>query len=632
MVIQRCLTRHPLMPGFMQPEKSPSSSDKFLAVACDQSLLNTEDARTLHHFAKSHSLGSSEAALQTGMLKPIEVEIVEAFTSPGDLAPGYELKDVLGHGALGIVFRAHQSRLQRDVAIKSIIESRIALQNVIARFEQEGKAIGRLKHPNIVRAYDSGCHNDRLYLVMELVEGKDLRKKLESGALDSQTSLWILRQTALGLAHARSHDIIHRDIKPGNLLLTNAPAGFDLPSGIPLVKIADFGLAQLNTTEDSDLDQSQLTIAGTTIGTPMYSAPEQLSGDPIDHRVDLYALGATLFHMLSGETPFAAGKLTKIFSAKANGTPPRMELIPKTVDPAIVDLMLDLMDPDPAKRVADYTDLVARIDHILHPGSADPQGPNASLGRTNATDPKGVRRAFDVRDWFSKHLNSVRLVSMIILAAVLCGVVISQPRLLRIAATPSLVPDGWEEALFDGRTLNGYKSPDGLWLATNDAEGGSVLMGEGSILRPLPIPPIPNPDGSFGFGFRVGIDLTTAEQCEVHFGFRNSSLSDCERYIVRYNRESVSFGTGSGPNGEYSIVSREIALFEDDTEVPTYAQVKIELHNAQWFVFFNGELLGDAAVIQEGNNTILEFLTRRGKANFESPSIYRLSQQKTPPQ
>ncbi len=613
----------------MQPEKSPPAPDNFLAVACDQSLLNDEDAQTLHHFAKSHTLGSSEAALQTGMLKPIEVEIVEAFTSPNDLAPGYELKDVLGHGALGIVFRAHQSRLQRDVAIKSIIESRIALQNVIARFEQEGTAIGRLKHPNIVRAYDSGCHNDRLYLVMELVEGNDLRKKLASGPLDSKTSLWILRQTALGLAHAKSHDIIHRDIKPGNLLLTNAPAGFDLPPGIPLVKIADFGLAQLNATEDSELDQTQLTLAGTTIGTPMYSAPEQLSGEPIDHRVDIYALGATLFHMLSGATPFAVGKLTKIFSAKANGTPPRMELLPKNLDPAILDLMLDLMQPDPAKRVADYQDLVARIDTILHPGSAAPHGPGATRRRS---DGQGARQPFALRDWSSKHLNSLRLVSMIILAAVLCVVVISQPRLLRIAAAPSLVPDGWEEALFDGRTLNGFQSPDGLWLATNDKEGGSVLMGEGSILRPLPIPPIPDADGSFGFGCRVGMDLTTAEQCEVHFGFTNSSLSDCERYIVRYNRDSVSFGTGSGPNGEYSRLSREIAVMEGDPETPTYAQIKIELHNAQWFVFFNGELLGDAAVIQGGNNTILEFLTRRGKANFESPSIYRLAQNRVQPE
>ena len=120
----------------------------------------------------------------------------------------YELQDVVGHGAPGGAFRAHQSRLQHDVAIKSII----ALQYAIATFEQEGKAIGRLKHPNIVRAYDSGCHNDRLYLVMELVEGKDLRKKYESGAVDTQTSLWILRQTALGLAHGKSHHILQREI------------------------------------------------------------------------------------------------------------------------------------------------------------------------------------------------------------------------------------------------------------------------------------------------------------------------------------------------------------------------------------------------------------------------------------
>lgn len=121
------------MSGFIQPENPPFSSDKFLAVPCDQSLLNAEAAHTLHHFAKSHSLGSSEAALQTGMLKLREVETVKACASPGDLIPGYELQDVVGHGAPGSAFRAHQSRLQHGVAINSII----ALQYAIATFEQE---------------------------------------------------------------------------------------------------------------------------------------------------------------------------------------------------------------------------------------------------------------------------------------------------------------------------------------------------------------------------------------------------------------------------------------------------------------------------------------------------------------
>lgn len=621
----------------MNPENPPPANDAFLAVAQNQSLLSAEDARTLHKFAHSNSLDSSEAALQTGMLKPVEVEIVEAFTSPEDLAPGYTLKNVLGHGALGIVYRAYQARLHRDVAIKSIIESRVTLQNVVARFEQEGTAIGRLKHPNIVRAYDSGCHNDRLYLVMELVEGQDLRQKLETGALDPQTSLWILRQTAMGLAHAKSHDIIHRDIKPGNLILTEAPAGFDLPEGIPLVKIADFGLAQLNENDEADADRTQLTLVGATMGTPMYSAPEQLSGDPIDHRADIYALGATLFQMLAGDTPYASGKITKIFSAKASGTPPRLELLPEKLDPAIVDLILDLMQHDSEKRLGDYPELIHRIDQLLQQMSSATYGQPGSNRRSHPRTRAKAAQSTSFQAWIANHMNVVRAAGVAILATVLFTIVINPPSFLRIPVTPSLEPDGWEQALFDGKTLIGFQSPDGLWLVSNDSEGGAVLTGEGSIARPVPIPPNPNPGSGFGFGCRVGVDLLSATQTELHFGFANASLDDCERYVLRYNLDTASFGMRTGRDGEFHRLSHEVLLTdtaqgESPDGTPNYAQLSVELHNAQWFIFFNGDLLGNVKASRESNRGILEFVTRGGTAIFEAPSVYRLVEKPSVPE
>ena len=617
------------MPDVMHPEPQLPSNDNFLAVARDQSLLNAEDARTLHKFAQSNSIDSSEAALQTGMLKPVEVEIVEAFTSPEDLAPGYLLKNVLGHGALGIVYRAYQSRLQRDVAIKSIIESRVTLQNVIARFEQEGKAIGQLKHPNIVRAYDSGCHKNRLYLVMELVEGQDLRQKLEAGPLDVYTSLWILRQTAMGLAHAKSHEIIHRDIKPGNLILTEAPAGFDLPEGIPLVKIADFGLAQLNANDDADADRTQLTLVGATMGTPMYSAPEQLSGDPIDHTADIYALGATLFQMLAGDTPYAPGKITKIFTAKANATPPRLELLPKNLDAAVVDLILDLMHHDPKMRVGDYQELIDRIDELLTDVSSSNGNRAAASRRHRTRQPANPVQPSTVHHWITNHMNVVRAGCVALLACILLTIAISPPIFLHPPVSPTLVPDGWEQPLFDGKTLVGFQSPEGLWLAATDSEGGAVLTGDGSITRNIPIPPNPNSERGFGFGCRVGVDLYTATQAELHFGFANSTQDDCERYVLRYNREGAAFGTSTGPDSEFKRLSHELSLndtspAESSGNTPSYAQLAVELHNAQWFVFFNGELLGSVEATVESNCGRLDLITRGGKTIFEAPSVYRL--------
>ena len=278
----------------MQSEFDPSLSKLFVEVARRRQLLTQEQAQTLLSRSTEQLVMSSNLAVESGMLDPLEAEIVDAFISPKDLAPGYELLDVLGFGALGVVYRARQPHLQRDVAIKAIMQSRLSQQNVVARFQQEAAAIGRLQHPNIVSAYDSGSHHNRLYLVMELVQGCDLREQLEKGPLDVKTAMSVVRQTASGLAHAQSQQIIHRDIKPGNLILTDAPAGFDLPEGVPLVKIADFGLAKLNPPSELENQDTQLTLTGAALGTPMYCAPEQLTGDHVDHRADIYALGATL--------------------------------------------------------------------------------------------------------------------------------------------------------------------------------------------------------------------------------------------------------------------------------------------------------------------------------------------------
>ncbi|MDB4749506.1 serine/threonine protein kinase [Rubripirellula sp.] len=612
----------------MQPKESHLVPDAFLEAARAQALLSGEDAQTLNNFAKSNAIGSSEAALQTGMLKPIEVEIAQAFTTPNDLAVGYELKDVLGYGALGIVYRAYQSRLHRDVAIKSIIESRVTLQNVVARFEQEVTAIGRLKHPNIVRAYDSGCNRDRLYLVMELVEGQDLRKKLDEGRLDSVTSLWILRQTALGLAHAKSHDIIHRDVKPGNIILTEAPAGFDLPPDIPLVKIADFGLAQLNFTDEKEIDRTHLTVAGASMGTPMYSAPEQLAGDPIDHRADIYALGATLFHMLTGATPFESSRITKIIAAKARGEPPRMEMLPKRLDPMILDLMLDLMQHDPDKRLATYQELIDRIDETLQQITNPARGMGSSRRNHRTNRATRVGQPSGVREWLVTNANKIRLVAVGILAATLITIAIIEPSFLQIPASPTLVPDGWEQALFDGKTLSGFQRSEGTWKTTNDAEGGSVLTGTGYIIRPLPIPPAENQQDSFGWGCRVGIDLNSAQECEVHFGFSSPSFENCERYVVRYTPESVAFGKRTGMDGNFSTLTSRPSLVPSGGDAPYYAEIRVELHNAQWFVFYNDKLLGDMALEQPLENTALGLVSRQGDGNFEAPSIFRLIQPK----
>src|SRR5262249_41597367 len=155
----------------------------------------------------------------------------------------------------------------------------------LSRFEQEARAIGRMQHPHIVSAYDFGRHAGRLYLAMEFVEGENLDQFIvRRGPLDEATAWGLARQAVAGLAHASRLGIVHRDVKPANLLLVTAEPGLGLAAGLPLVKITDFGLAFL--TEEAD-SRTRLTSTNAAVGSPHYMAPEQLSGELVDHRADI---------------------------------------------------------------------------------------------------------------------------------------------------------------------------------------------------------------------------------------------------------------------------------------------------------------------------------------------------------
>ena len=607
------------------PSEPDPASKTFIEVALQRELLTDEQARALLHDSSEQSVDPSQLAVETGILESVEVEIVEAFVAPGDLAPGYELLDVLGYGALGVVYRARQPRLQRDVAVKSIMQSRVAQQNVIARFQQEGAAIGRLQHPNIVSAYDSGTHRSRLYLVMELVDGSDLSQRLDQGPLDSSTALSILRQTASGLSHALAQGIIHRDIKPGNLILTEAPAGFDLPAGVPLVKIADFGLARLNPPTDPEQQDTRLTLTGSALGTPMYCAPEQLTGDEVDHRADIYALGATLFRMLSGEAPFATDKVSKVIAAKVTGQLPNLESLPKNLDPEVRQLLLDMMAHDPEDRVPDYETLIRRIDQIQGHGEASSShgtsAPSATAAdtRSNVTT-SSTSRVTKSSGWTGKRLWVPALLGLLLVAL---GT-LAAPHLRPSPAVPMMVPSGWEAHLFDGKTVTGWTKRIGLWHGGVDVEGGAILVGKGSAVRVLPTPK-GKTRPSDSFGVRIGVDLQNAESAEVHFGIESLDRDDSQRLVARYAVDRVSLGSKAGIDGDFSSLGFELEppkSSEDD--VPSYHELRIELHGEHWFVYFDGKLLGDAAADPVAENRAIQLVAPDSAVHFAGPGVFGL--------
>jgi eukaryotic-like serine/threonine-protein kinase len=257
------------------PISSPPQSD-FLAIARQHGFLDEESCARLATESQAAQMPASHVALVRGLLDAVQIDIVETLLHPSEIVPGFEILEWIGRGGMGVVYRARQKSLDRVVAIKTIPANQMHDSNAIARFQQEALAVARLRHPNIVAAHDFGRHAGRLYFVMEWIDGIDLQHQVESRGPFPEVHAWkLLRQAALGLSHAAAAGIIHRDVKPANLLLVNPPAGFEIPDGIQMVKIADFGLAFL--TGDMDV-KARLTSANMAIGSPITWLPSSSRG------------------------------------------------------------------------------------------------------------------------------------------------------------------------------------------------------------------------------------------------------------------------------------------------------------------------------------------------------------------
>jgi serine/threonine protein kinase len=257
----------------------------------------------------------------------------------------YHILEKLGEGGMAVVYKAYDTRLDIHVAVKVIRTENIlpsALDRTLKRFEREAKALARLTHSNIVKVTDYGEYEGKPYLVMPLLSGGNLKNKLNGNPMPWQDAMQMLIPIADALGYAHKHDIIHRDVKPANILITE--------NGQPM--LADFGVAKMLDVEET----MDLTGTGVGIGTPEYMAPEQGSSKSIDHRVDIYALGVVLFEMVTGRKPYMADTPLAVLIKRASEPLPSPRQFVENLPQAVENIVLKALAKDPKDRYQNMDD------------------------------------------------------------------------------------------------------------------------------------------------------------------------------------------------------------------------------------------------------------------------------------
>ncbi len=291
----------------------------------------------------------------------------------------YELGDRLGSGGMSTVYRATDRVLERTVAVKILAEHLSDDDKFVARFRREALAVAKLIHPNIVQVYDTGVDADRHYIVMEYVEGKSVAQLLQTkGRLGADSTAEIGIQACAGLEYAHRQGIIHRDVKPGNLMVIGGPAGrrrrdssaHEPPTGEMTIKLTDFGIARATA-------QSRLTQVGSVVGTAAYLAPEQARGEEATPAADVYALGVCLYQLLTGRLPWEGSTLAELAIRRENESP----LPPTSYDPDVPETLsqavLRSLEGEAGARYSSARDLSRALDAGLH--GQEPPPPSDEL-------------------------------------------------------------------------------------------------------------------------------------------------------------------------------------------------------------------------------------------------------------
>jgi eukaryotic-like serine/threonine-protein kinase len=291
----------------------------------------------------------------------------------------YRLERRLGVGGMATVQLAFDTRLERFVAVKLLAEHLAEDSSFVSRFRREALAVARLVHPNIVQVFDFGSDDatGRQFIVMEFVDGQSCAEILrDERRLPPREAVDILAQACRGLDYAHRNGVVHRDVKPGNLLRNRDD----------VVKLADFGIAKA-------AEQSDITKVGSVLGTAAYLSPEQARGEPAGPASDLYALGVVSYQLMAGRLPYEAASLTDLARLQESGPPPRLDDLNPEVPSALADAVMRALHRDPTRRYADAGEMEGALRDALR--GVSPRAPEPDTAATHwlTNDPTEATRA-----------------------------------------------------------------------------------------------------------------------------------------------------------------------------------------------------------------------------------------------
>ncbi|MGA9392196.1 MAG: protein kinase [Candidatus Sulfotelmatobacter sp.] len=404
-----------------------------------------------------------------------------ALTTGTKLGP-YEIVSPVGAGGMGEVYRARDTRLGRDVAIKVLPEALAHDADRLRRFEQEARTIAALNHPNILGIHDIGAHDGAPFLVSEFLEGQTLRDKLASGPLPVRRAIEYARGIAEGLAAAHEKGIVHRDLKPENVFVTRDGR----------IKVLDFGLAKLVRPEESCESALTLTspptLPGVVLGTVGYMSPEQVRGEACDARSDIFSFGAVLYEMLTGKRAFKRATSAETMTAILREEPPALDDTGWQGPVELQRILARCLEKNVARRFQSASDLAFAIESLSGTSSGVTTGTSTAKG---VSQPK----ANLTRAWLP----------WVIAAALLIGTAVWEMR--RPAAAPA---NPLEKARFtrvtDFKSVEAAISPDGRFVAfVSDHDGPFDVwltqVGTGRLINLTQgkVSPLPGPLRSVGF-------------------------------------------------------------------------------------------------------------------------------------